>query len=54
MTLDNLAGMGWERPLLGAAMWTFMLSFAGLPPTGGLGTWASERWRRTLATQVAV
>jgi NADH-quinone oxidoreductase subunit N len=35
VTLDTLAGMGWERPLLGAAMWTFMLSFAGLPPTGG-------------------
>jgi NADH-quinone oxidoreductase subunit N len=35
VTLDNLAGMGWERPLLGAAMWAFMLGFAGLPPTGG-------------------
>jgi NADH-quinone oxidoreductase subunit N len=35
VTLDNLAGMGWERPLLGAALWTFMLGFAGLPPTGG-------------------
>jgi NADH-quinone oxidoreductase subunit N len=35
VTLDSLAGMGWERPLLGAAMWTFMLGFAGLPPTGG-------------------
>ena len=35
VTLDNLAGMGWERPLLGASMWVFMLSFAGLPPTGG-------------------
>jgi NADH-quinone oxidoreductase subunit N len=35
VTLDNLAGMGWERPVLGAALWTFMLSFAGLPPTGG-------------------
>jgi NADH-quinone oxidoreductase subunit N len=35
VSLDDLAGMGWERPLLGAAMWTFMLSFAGLPPTGG-------------------
>jgi NADH-quinone oxidoreductase subunit N len=35
VTLDNLAGMGWERPMLGAAMWTFMLGFAGLPPTGG-------------------
>lgn len=35
VTLDNLAGMGWERPLLGVALWTFMLGFAGLPPTGG-------------------
>src|SRR5947207_1739389 len=35
VTLDNLAGMGWERPLLGAAMWTFMLGFAGFPLTGG-------------------
>jgi NADH-quinone oxidoreductase subunit N len=35
VTLDNLAGMGWERPLLGAAMWAFMLGFAGLPLTGG-------------------
>jgi NADH-quinone oxidoreductase subunit N len=35
VTLDNLAGMGWERPFLGVAMWIFMLGFAGLPPTGG-------------------
>jgi NADH-quinone oxidoreductase subunit N len=35
VTLDNLAGLGWERPFLGVAMWAFMLSFAGLPPTGG-------------------
>ena len=35
MALDNIAGMGWERPLFGVAMWTFMLGFAGLPPTGG-------------------
>ena len=35
VTLDNLAGFGWERPLLGAAMWVFMLGFAGLPLTGG-------------------
>ena len=35
VTLDNLAGMGWERPLLGVAMWTFMLGFAGFPLTGG-------------------
>jgi NADH-quinone oxidoreductase subunit N len=35
VTLDNLAGLGWERPMIGVAMWAFMLSFAGLPPTGG-------------------
>ena len=35
VTLDNLAGMGWERPFLGVAMWTFMLGFAGFPLTGG-------------------
>ena len=35
VTLENLAGMGWERPLLGVSMWAFMLGFAGLPPTGG-------------------
>jgi NADH-quinone oxidoreductase subunit N len=35
VSLDNIAGMGWERPLLGVAMWVFMLAFAGLPLTGG-------------------
>jgi NADH-quinone oxidoreductase subunit N len=35
VTLDNLAGFGWERPFLGVAMFTFMLGFAGLPLTGG-------------------
>jgi NADH-quinone oxidoreductase subunit N len=35
VTFENLAGMGWERPLLGFAMWVFMLGFAGLPLTGG-------------------
>src|SRR6266511_1822160 len=35
VTLDNLSGMGWERPFLGVAMWTFMLGFAGFPLTGG-------------------
>jgi NADH-quinone oxidoreductase subunit N len=35
VTLDNLAGFGWERPFLGAAMWTFMLGFLGFPLTGG-------------------
>ncbi|HZT54122.1 MAG TPA: NADH-quinone oxidoreductase subunit N [Gaiellaceae bacterium] len=35
VTLDNLAGFGWERPFLGAAMACFMLGSAGLPFTGG-------------------
>ena len=35
VTLDNVGGMGWERPTLGVAMWIFMLAFAGLPLTGG-------------------
>jgi NADH-quinone oxidoreductase subunit N len=35
VTLEALGGMGWERPLLGGAMWVFMLSFAGMPLTGG-------------------
>ncbi|HLX31338.1 MAG TPA: NADH-quinone oxidoreductase subunit N [Gaiellaceae bacterium] len=35
VTLENLAGFGWERPFLGVAMWFFMFSFAGLPLGGG-------------------
>ena len=35
VTLDNLAGLGWERPVLGISMAVFMFGFAGLPPTGG-------------------
>ena len=35
VTMDGLAGFGWERPFLGVAMWVFMLGFAGLPLTGG-------------------
>jgi NADH-quinone oxidoreductase subunit N len=35
VTLDNLAGFGWERPFFGVAMWTFMLGFLGFPFTGG-------------------
>jgi len=35
VTLDSLAGFGWERPFLGVAMWIFMLGFAGFPLTGG-------------------
>jgi NADH-quinone oxidoreductase subunit N len=33
--IDDLAGFGWERPLLGFAMWVFMLGLAGMPLTGG-------------------
>jgi NADH-quinone oxidoreductase subunit N len=35
VTLENLAGFGWERPFLGVAMWIFMLGFLGFPLTGG-------------------
>ncbi len=35
VTLDNLAGFGWERPFLGVAMWFFLFAFAGLPLGGG-------------------
>jgi NADH-quinone oxidoreductase subunit N len=34
VTLESMQGFGWERPLHGAAMATFMLGFIGLPPTG--------------------
>ena len=36
VTLESLAGFGWERPFYGSAMWLFMLGFAGFPLTGGL------------------
>ena len=35
VTLENLAGFGWERPFMGVAMWFFMFGFAGLPLGGG-------------------
>jgi NADH-quinone oxidoreductase subunit N len=35
VTLQNLAGFGWERPLLGFAMAAFMFGFVGFPLTGG-------------------
>ena len=34
VTLENISGLGWERPMHGAAMAVFMLGFIGLPPTG--------------------
>jgi NADH-quinone oxidoreductase subunit N len=35
VTFENIAGLGWERPFLGVALWACMLGFAGLPLTGG-------------------
>jgi NADH-quinone oxidoreductase subunit N len=35
VTLDNLAGFGWERPFLGVAMWFLVFGLAGLPLGGG-------------------
>ena len=35
VTLENLAGLGWERPFFGVSMWVFMLGFLGFPLTGG-------------------
>ncbi|MGH3003506.1 MAG: NADH-quinone oxidoreductase subunit N [Gaiellaceae bacterium] len=35
VTLQNLAGFGWERPFLGVSMWVFLLGFLGFPLTGG-------------------
>jgi NADH-quinone oxidoreductase subunit N len=35
VTLENLAGFGWERPFFGISMWAFMLGFLGFPLTGG-------------------
>ncbi len=33
--LASWSGLGWKRPALGAAMMVFLLSMAGIPPTGG-------------------
>ena len=35
VTIEDFAGYGWERPVLGVGMWIFMLGFAGFPLTGG-------------------
>ena len=34
VTVNSLAGFGWERPFLGVAMAIFMFGFIGLPPAG--------------------
>ena len=33
--LADFRGLGWRRPLLGVALFIFLLSLAGFPPTGG-------------------
>jgi len=33
--LSDFRGLGWRRPMLGAAFVIFLLSLAGFPPTGG-------------------
>jgi NADH-quinone oxidoreductase subunit N len=35
LRLEGLAGLGWERPYFGVALWIFMLGMAGFPLTGG-------------------
>jgi NADH-quinone oxidoreductase subunit N len=35
VTLDNLAGLGWERPFLGFSLAAFMFGFVGFPLLGG-------------------
>jgi NADH-quinone oxidoreductase subunit N len=52
VTVERLEGFGWERPFYGAAMWVFMLGFAGFPLTGGFlgkfwvfaAAWESGWW----------
>ena len=34
-SLDSLAGIGYEKPILGVAMGVFMFSLTGFPPLGG-------------------
>ncbi len=35
INVDDFAGLGFKRPMLGAAMAIFMFSMAGIPPTAG-------------------
>jgi NADH-quinone oxidoreductase subunit N len=36
VAIRDFGGYGWERPLVGAGLWIFMLGFAGFPLTGGM------------------
>ena len=61
VTIENIGGMGWERPVLGVSMWVFMLAFAGLPLTGGFvgkfyvfaAAWESGWWWLVVAGVIA-
>jgi len=61
VTIENLAGFGWERPLFGAAMATFMAGFLGFPLTGGFigkfyafaAAWDSGYWWLIVAGVIA-
>ena len=51
VTLESLAGMGWERPYHGIALWTFMLGMAGFPLTAASsGSCSCSRPRTTRAS----
>jgi NADH-quinone oxidoreductase subunit N len=47
VTLDDLAGMTWERPLLAVSMTVFVLGFVGFPVSGGF-------WGKVLVFSAAV
>ncbi len=53
VTLENLAGFGWERPLLGVSMWIFLLGFLGFPLTGGFWRSSTSSPRPTTGLLVA-
>jgi NADH-quinone oxidoreductase subunit N len=61
VTIENLAGFGWERPLFGAAMAIFMAGFLGFPLTGGFigkfyafaAAWDSGYWWLIVAGVIA-
>jgi NADH-quinone oxidoreductase subunit N len=53
VTFDNLAGFGWERPLLGVSMVAFMLGFAGFPLTAASSASSTSSPPRTSTVDVA-
>ena len=43
VTLQNLAGFGWERPFLAVSMWVFVLGMLGFTLTGTAGGTGTAR-----------